>query len=491
MIKLSHVAIINTMPKTTSFTLDEIFHPRSVAIVGASSENHMSFAAWAAGSLKGAGFPAIYPVNPRHSEAYGLPCYPSVSAIPGPVDHVIVCIPAERSMDVLDDCARKGVMSVHFFTAGFSESGEKSRAGLERAMLQKARSGGFRIIGPNCTGLFVPEARLTTATRMPMQPGDIAFMSQSGGHSQDMPLHAGPRGLRFSKVISYGNALDIGECELLEYFTSDTETRIIAAYIEGVRDGSRFRGVLERAAAVKPVVIYKGGTTEAGLRTAMSHTASMTSSVKIFQALVRQANAIQVGDIQEMIDVLVALSYARPYPRGKGIAVVGVGGGPSVEAGDHMEAAGLELSALTPGVQAQLKDLLPNAGAIFTNPLDATNLVYPDVIYKTMKVIGGSPRIDMIMYHMGFHPVTRWGEGIYSSEFFLKPAAEALHKAHAGINKPVLLALGPAPDMAGMEEMLKVQAAFTGKGLPVFRSIEKTALAMSRVEAWWRRFAPA
>jgi acyl-CoA synthetase (NDP forming) len=479
------------MLKVSSFTLDEIFHPRSVAIVGASPENLWSYAGWAMGSLKSAGFPAIYPVNPKYREAYGLVCYPSVSAIPGPVDHVIVCIPAERSMDVLDDCAKKGVMSVHVFTAGFSESGEKSRVELEQAMLQKARDGGFRIIGPNCTGLFVPKARLTTASRMPMQPGDIAFISQSGGHSQDMPLHAGPRGLRFSKVISYGNALDIGECELLEYFTSDAETKIIAAYIEGVREGRRFRSVLERATAVKPVVIYKGGTTEAGLRTAMSHTASITSSIKAFQALCRQANAIQVGDIQELIDVLVALSFARPYPRGRGIAVVGVGGGPSVEAGDHMEAAGLELSALTPEVRSQLKDLLPNAGAIFTNPLDATNLVYPDVIYKTLKVVGGSQRVDMIMYHMGFHPATRWGEGIYSSDFFLRPAAEALHKAHDEIGKPLLLALGPASDMVGMEEMLKVQAAFIKEGLPVFRSIEKTALAMARVEAWQRKFTSA
>jgi len=489
LIKRYYIDIINAMSKASSFTLDEIFHPRSVAIVGASPDNLMSFAGWAMGSLKSAGFPAIYPVNPRHSEAFGLTCYPSVSAIPGPVDHVIVCIPAEKSMDVLDDCARKGVMSVHFFTAGFSESGEKSRAELERAMLQKARDGGFRIIGPNCTGLFVPEIRLTTSSRMPMQPGHIAFMSQSGGHSQDMPLHAGPRGLRFSKVISYGNALDVDECELLEYFTTDEQTNIIAIYIEGVREGNRFRSVLENACAVKPVVIYKGGTTEAGLRTAMSHTASMTSSVKAFRALCRQANAIQVDDIQELIDALVALSFARPYPLGKGIAVVGVGGGPSVEAGDRMETVGLELAALTPDVQAQLKSLLPNDGGIFTNPLDATNLIYPDVIYNTLKVIGGSPRIDMIMYHMGFHPVTRWGEGIYSSEFFLGPASEALHKSHGEINKPVLMALGQASDMVGMEEMLKVQAAFVGVGLPVFRSIEKGGLAMARVEAWRRRFA--
>jgi len=481
--------MINAMSKPSSFTLDEIFHPRSVAIVGVSPDNIMSFAAWAVSSLKEAGFPAIYPVNPRHNEAFGLTCYPSVSAIPGPVDHVIVCIPAEKSMDVLDDCARKGVMSVHFFTAGFSESGERSRAELERDMLQKARDGGFRIIGPNCTGLFVPEIRLTTSSRMPMQPGDIAFMSQSGGHSQDMPMHAGPRGLRFSKVISYGNALDIGECELLEYFTSDAGTNIIAIYIEGVREGNRFRSVLESACAKKPVVVYKGGTTEAGLRTAMSHTASMTSSVKIFQTLCRQANAILVGDVQELIDVLVALRFARPYPSGKGIAVVGVGGGPSVEAGDHMEAVGLELSELSSDVQAQLRSLLPNDGGIFTNPLDATNLIYPDVIYNTLKVIGGSPRIDMIMYHMGFHPVTRWGEGIYSSDFFLKPASEALHKSHKEINKPVIMALGRASDMVGMEELLKVQAAFVKEGLPVFHSIEKAGLAMARVAAWRRRYA--
>lgn len=489
MIKHYYIVIISAVPKISSFTLDEIFHPRSVAIVGASPDNLMSFAAWAVSSLKEAGFPFIYPVNPRHSEAFGLTCYPSVSAIPGPVDHVIVCIPAVKSLDVLDDCARKGVMSVHFFTAGFSESGEKNRAEMEKAMLQKARDGDFRIIGPNCTGLFVPEARLTTSSRMPMQPGDIAFMSQSGGHSQDMPMHGGPRGLRFSKVISYGNALDIGECELLEYFTGDARTNIIAIYIEGVRDGHRFRSVLESACAKKPVVIYKGGTTEAGLRTAQSHTASMTSSVKAFQAICRQANAIQVNDIQEMIDVLVGLSFAHPYPLGNGIAVVGVGGGPSVEAGDRMEDAGLDLVTLTPDIKSQLKSLLPNDGGIFTNPLDATNLVYPEVIYNTLKVIGGSPRIDMIMYHMGFHPVTRWGEGIYSSEFFLKPASEALHKSYKEINKPVIMALGQASDMAGMEEMLKVQAAFVKEGLPVFHSIEKSGLAMARIAAWRRRFA--
>jgi acyl-CoA synthetase (NDP forming) len=481
--------MINDMSERPIVTLDEVFNPQSVAIVGASPEA-LSFATFAVISLKEAGFPAIYPVNPNHREAYGLPCFPSVSAIPGPVDHVVVCIPAEKSLDLLDDCAAKHVKSVHFFSAGFSESGEKARADLEMQMLGKARAGGFRIIGPNCTGLFVPRARFALATRMPMAPGGIAFMSQSGGHSQDLPLHAGPRGLTFSKVISYGNALDIDECELLEYFAADPETKIIAIYIEGVREGYRFRSILEKAAANKPVVIYKGGITEAGLRTTMSHTASMTSSVRVFEALCRQANAIQVTDVQEMIDVLVALCFATPYPRGRNMAVLGVGGGPSVEAGDHMEAAGLQLPRFSEAVGQELKGFLPGDGAIFTNPLDATSLVFPEAIYRTVKVLGKSPDIDMIMYHMGFHPVTRWGTGLISSDMFLRPAVDALNRAHEESKKPVMLALGPASDMLAMEEFLKVQSAFVGAGLPVFRSIEKAALAMARTVAWYNKFSP-
>ncbi len=486
-----HVVMIWAVMKSRPVTLDQIFNPRSVAVVGVSPDNWMTFAAFAVFSLTEAGFPTIYPVNPKYKEAFGLPCYPSVSAIPGQVDHVIVCVTAEKALNILDDCARKGVQSVHFFTAGFSESGEKKRVEIEQLMLQKARDGGFRIIGPNCTGLYVPGAHFTTATRLPMEPGAIAFMSQSGGHSQDMPLHAGARGLRFSKVISYGNALDIGECELLEYFTADPQTKIIAAYIEGVRDGSRFRSMLEKAARTKPVVVYKGGTTEAGLRTAMSHTASLTSSVEVFQALCRQVNTIQVGDIHEMIDVLVALSRAMPYPAGRGIVVLGVGGGPSVEAGDHMEQAGLQLTALSAQAQAELKGFLPNAGGIFSNPLDATNLVFPDVIYQAMTALSRSPGVDIMMYHMGFHPVTRWGDGRFANDFFLKPAAEAMLKAGRETGKPVVLALGPASDAAGTEEQLKVQDGFVKAGLPVFRSIEKAGLAMARVEAWWRRFSAA
>lgn len=472
------------MPNTRFPTLDEIFSPQSVAIIGASPEKPLSFAGFHIQALKELGFPAIYPVNPRHSEAFGLPCYPSVSAIPGRVDHVVVSIPADRSFDLLRDCAIKGVNSVHFFSAGFSESGERKGVEMEQEMLKIARAGKFRIIGPNCTGLFVPKVRMAQALRLPMQPGPVAFISQSGGHANELVRHAGARGVRFSKAISYGNALDIDECELLEYFIDDAETEMIAIYIEGVRDGERFKKALKRATAKKPVVIYKGGISEAGLRAARSHTASLTSSVRVFQALCSQMNAIMVDDIQEMVDMLVALNFARPYPLGKGIAVLGQGGGPSVEASDRMEEAGLTFPVLSPEINRELRTFLPATGAIFSNPLDATNLVFPPVIYQTIKTLAASPYIDMMLYHLGFHPVTRWGEGLLASDMFLRPAVENIKKACIETGKPVLVAMGIAADRQGMEEMLRVREAFVQAGVPVFHDMARAALAMARLADW-------
>ncbi|MBN1381828.1 MAG: CoA-binding protein [Deltaproteobacteria bacterium] len=479
--------MVRFMSSEPKITLDNVFHPKSVAIIGVSPEKP-GFASQIMGSLMKANFPVIYPVNPNYQEAFGFPCYPSVSSIPGPVDHVVVAVPAAKTLELLDDCARKGVVSVHFFSAGFRETGEAQGEVMEEVMLQKARAGGFRIIGPNCTGLFVPGARFIPTNRLPATPGPVSFISQSGGHAMDMPFHAGPRGMTFSKVMSYGNALDINECELLEYLTDDDDSEIIAVYIEGVRDGRRFYHVLEEICRKKPVVIYKGGTTDAGFRATQSHTASMTSSAAVFDAACRQVNAIRVDDIDEMIDVLVALRFARPCPAGRNMAVAGLGGGPSVLASDQMERIGLHLPPLSPELRAELNKILPTAGAIFSNPLDATNIVQPDVMYGAMKILGGSPSIHMMLYHMGFHPVTQWGNGRFANAAFLNPAAEALRKVHEETNKPVLLALGPPSDPTGAEEMFKVQEAFVGAGLPCFHSLEKAALAMLRVENWYRRF---
>ena len=465
-------------------SLEEIFSPRGVACVGASPSGRRTFATGVVQSLKAAGFPAIYPINPKYTEVLGLPCYPSIRDVPGVVDHVVVSIPAESALALLDDCAAKGVKSVHFFTAGFSESGYTERVELERAMLSKARAGGFRIIGPNCIGLFVPKSRLVSTIGIPVEPGPIAFISQSGGHAQNVPMYGSPRGLRFSKVVSYGNALDVDESELLQYFSQDTETKLIAAYIEGVKDGRRFLKALKETAARKPVVIYKGGTTEAGKRTAHGHTASLTSSVAVFNALCRQMKTIQVDDVDEMMDVLVALRFASPIPRGTGVALIGAGGGPSVLASDEMEKAGLHLPPFSPEVQTELKQFLPLAGSIFSNPVDAPNLASPEAISATMHVVSKIPDIHMLVYHLGFHPISSWGGGRFSSAAFLQPTINTLTQVQRATGKPTLLALYPVLDLDRMKEFLAAQEAFVEAGFPVFHSLRAAARAMSRVIAW-------
>ena len=472
-------------PEKSGVTLDEIFCPRGVAVVGVSASK-LAFAEMVVHSLKEAKFPAIYPVNPKYDEVLGLPCYPSVTAIPGPVDHVVVNIPAESVLRLLDDCATKGVKSVHFFTAGFGESGYKERADLEREMLIKARGGGFRIIGPNCVGLYVPKSLLVNHFDDPVEPGPIAFLSQSGGHAQNLPSYSKARGLRFSKIVSYGNALDVNESELLDYFAEDPETEVIAAYIEGVKDGKRFVKALGHAAARKPVVIYKGGRTEAGRRAAHGHTASMTSSVAIFDALCRQVKAIQVDDVDEMIDVLTAFRFVNPLPRDTGVALIGAGGGPSVLAGDGMEKEGLRLPGFSKAVQEELKQYLPVAGSIFVNPLDTPNLATSNAVSAAMKVLGRVPEIHMLVYHLGFHPISHWGLGRLSSEGFLGSAIDAMKETMRKNGKPVLLALRPPQDLGGMKEFLFVQEAFVQAGLPVFHSMRQLARSVARVVAWNR-----
>jgi acyl-CoA synthetase (NDP forming) len=333
-------------------------------------------------------------------------------------------------------------------------------------------------------GMQVPGNRLVTRHVMPLEPGPIGFLSQSGGYADDLPFFGGPRGLRFSKLISYGNAIDMGESEILEALSDDPDTEIIAAYIEGVRDGKNFMKALREATARKPVVIQKGGRTEAGQRTAYSHTASMAGSIEVFDALCRQLNVIQVDDFDELMDMLVALRFTAYLPKGRGVAVIGTGGGASVMAGDEIEKAGLRMPPLSAEVQADLREFLAWTGGILTNPIDARNLIFADIIHKTLEYLGKLPDVDILIYHMGFHPISHWGDGRLSSPEFLKAAVEAFKQAQEATGKPVFLVLCPALDLQGMKEFLEAKEAFVNAGLPVFHSLHGAARTVARLVKW-------
>src|SRR4030043_219720 len=264
--------------------LDFVFNPKSVAVTGISpSRGYDAMAETYLRALVECKFKCpIYVINPKGGEFRGRKLYPSVKDIPDSLDYVICCIPAPAVPQLIRDCATKGVKTVQFFTSGFGENGTEEGRRLEAEVCELARQGGIRLIGPNCMGVYCPKVGLSFAPDYPTESGPVSFMCQSGGNAIYFTRYAAQRGVRFSKLISFGNAADINENELMEYLTADPETEIIAAYIEGFKDGRRFSQAVRRAAHEKPVIIMKGGRTGAGARAVASHTGAMAGSAKIW-----------------------------------------------------------------------------------------------------------------------------------------------------------------------------------------------------------------
>ncbi|MCX6000819.1 MAG: CoA-binding protein, partial [Chloroflexi bacterium] len=238
-----------------------VFAPASVAIAGAgmqtAGECYLN-------SLLAAGFKGrLYPLNPKGGEISGLRVYPHLREVPGTVDYVVSCVPALSVPQLVRECSEKGVKWMSLLTAGFSETGTESGRNLEAQIVRLARAGGVRVIGPNCMGVYCPESGMVFASDLPLERGKVAFICQSGGNAIYFVRLAAERGIKFSKVVSYGNACDVNESELIDCLADDSETEVLALYIEGPKDGQRLYGALSRAAARKPVVVLKGGTTEA------------------------------------------------------------------------------------------------------------------------------------------------------------------------------------------------------------------------------------
>ena len=332
--------------------LGYIFHPRSIAVAGASTNPLRWFInEFYIEPLLKMGYPGqVYAINPKGGEVMGLPVYRRLRDVPGTVDHVVSCIPAEQTLQLLEDCRHLGVKVVQLYSAGFAETGEQEGIELQRKLLEIARHSNIRLLGPNCMGIYCPTSRISFCVNYPQETGPIGLISQSGSNTTYVIRSAVVRGLRFSKAISYGNACDINECDLLDYLADDPETKVIAAYIEGTAEGQRLRKVLTRAASAKPVVIYKGGYTEGGTRAASSHTGALAGADAVWDGFLKQVGAIRVHTVEEMVDMLVALLRMKP-PQGLNTCVVGNGSGASVLATDEFERAGFRLPSMPPEIR--------------------------------------------------------------------------------------------------------------------------------------------
>ncbi len=456
--------------------LEYLFHPGSIAIVGVST----GMAKVGGGrefleSLLDVGFKGkLYPVSLDRGKIFGLKLYPTIKDIPDTVDYVISAIPAQYTPQLIADCADRGVRTVHMFTAGFSELGDKEGEQLELEITTIARQKSIRIIGPNCLGLYCPKTGLAFCTDSPKKNGSIGFISQSGGNSVYAIREGAIRGVFFSKIISYGNACDLNETDFLEYLTHDPETKIIAVYIEGVKDGARFIEGLKQATKAKPVIIYKGGTTESGTRAVASHTGSIAGSDRTWNALLKQVGAIQVDSMEELVDMLVLFKYMSP-PKGRSTTVIGIGGGANVQAADACSDAGLSLPMFPAEIRQQLKDLYATeTGGSFRNPID----MYwgkEDMIQETIKIIADYKQIDLLVIHImvGFNPK--------NEARLINPYIESIISRGKEINRRTTVVLQSVGGSASSKKIAsEAQTALYKAGFAVYPSISRAANAINK-----------
>ena len=470
--------------------LKDILNPSSVAVVGASA-NTSSFGYAYVNHLVEYGFKGtIYPVNPNYPEIMGLKTYPSVSAIPGNVDYAISCVNAGNVLQMLAELATKNTKLVHLYTARFSETGRKDAAELEQSVLKLALGNNIRLIGPNCMGLYYPQIGISFGYNLPKDSGPVGMASQSGGGASGFVHISSLRGIRFSKVFSYGNALDFNECDYLEYFLNDPDTKIICLYVEGVKDGKRFLETLRRATKVKPVVVIKGGRGKSGARMTASHTASLAGSYQVFEAMLKQTGAISATDYEEMADIVVTLNYLPPI-KGNRVGVNGGGGGPSVMAAEACEAAGLDVIPIPQDMRLEMKARGVTIWDWVSNPVD-------------LSIIGGSGITDLDMLHlMGKHPdfdllmvnYNEWVMMTLAADDRLKGIPLAV-KGYASVKekygKPLAVVLGERGVIAEEYDdwkwkiIAQVRTELRKAGIPAFSTFPRAANALHKV---WRYYA--
>lgn len=468
-------------------SLDSVFYPNSVAIVGASpgKSGQLFLDSVLTSNFKG----RVYPVNSTGQEISGLTAYANVRDIPGPVDYVVCCIPAPAVPQLIKDCAEKGVTAVSIFTAGFSESGTAEGRELEAEVSRLAKAGGVRVIGPNCLGVYSPKIGLAFASDFSPDSGRVALICQSGGNFAYLTRAAAYRGVRYSKAISYGNACDINECDLLEYFSEDAETDIVGVYMEGVKDGPRFSRALRELAAVKPVAVLKGGHSQAGAKTAASHTGSLAGSDQVWDELLQQTGAIRVYSLEEMVDMLVTLSLL-PDLRGRRICILGGGGGASVLATDDWADYGFVLPPLPEVVREELRSSVPTeAGLILDNPLDLSGFAYNDGFYDlARRLIAYEGFVDLSVLHVSLGMAFWSSASSFGDQ--IDAFRDALIKIGSEIDRPLAVAMQYSITgwdwQKGIED---IQKGCAKVGLPVYHSMSSAARAVDRLLRYHERQA--
>ncbi|MHB1784707.1 MAG: CoA-binding protein [Acidimicrobiales bacterium] len=454
--------------------------PRVVAVAGVSTSGS------GAGNrfidqLRAYGYDGdIFAVHPSSRRIGEVDAFPSFDAIPKSVDYAYIAVPGP-AVPLLLSSARGNVRFAQVMSSGFGEA--PGGQALQRQLLQAARDGGVRVLGPNCLGTFSPRGRLTFVDRAPTDEGVVGIVSQSGGLGVDIIRRGKNRGLQFSGLVTVGNSVDVGPNDLLRYYLADQHTRVIGLYLEGIEDGRQLFELLMQARGVKPVALLKGGRTALGRRAATSHTGSMMTDDRIWTALARQAGVALVETLDEFLDVLLALQMLKPLPHRvtNDVVLFGNGGGTSVLASDAFARQGLQLPPLSETATQKIDALDLPPGTSVANPIDAPagTLAQRDggVAREIFQILIDTGTTDAIVMHINL-PVMK------STVFDNSPVLQNLINAALDIGKYAnsslhfLLVLRSDGD----EDIEAAKRAFAREALdlsiPVYDELPAAALAL-------------
>ena len=396
--------------------LDMFYKPRSIAVYGASN-NPQRFGSMIVANLLTADYKGkVYPIHPKEKNVFGLQAYERIGDVPEPVDLVLMVLPTKLVLEKIEECGIAKVKGIIIVTAGFKEIGNEEP---EEKMRELSKKYDIKIIGPNCIGEVVTNWNINMSPMMIKAiPGNVSLISQSGSYAAHVLLPIVQKiGLGISKIISVGNEACMDLVDFLEYLGEDEETKAIGLYIEGIKRGQKFLEVARKVSLKKPIVAIKIGQTEAGMRSAMSHTGSMANNEDVIAAAFKQTGIIQVDTSIQMLNALKCFSDL-PLPPGKNFVIETVGGGPGTKLADLLEANGVNVPLLSDPIQKELKNMLPPT-ASSKNPVDLTfDPVWDNFYRKIPKLLLSSSECDGLVIY-GF-----WGTAIMDEYFNKLPETE-------------------------------------------------------------------
>ncbi|HSP32396.1 MAG TPA: CoA-binding protein, partial [Halomonas sp.] len=457
--------------------LHAILAPQGVAVVGASADPTKRGYKAMVGLIKGGYRGEIYAVNPKAEMILGVKAWPTIGSIPGKPELALLCTPAASVPGLIAECGGLGIKGVVVLASGFAETGEAGAA-LEREMMSQAEAHGVRVIGPNTSGMFNLHHHINLLALDNVKPGGIGVISQSGNMLLSLALEAQHNGqVGFSSYIGPGNQSDVGFNDYLRYLGEDENTRVATLYVEGFRDGRSFLEVAREVTAVKPVVVYKSGSTEQGQKAASSHTGALAGSYQMTVDLLRQAGVSVVQYSDEILPVAEGLGLLQKAP-GKRVAVISDGGGQATIASDRLAEAGLTLAELSDSTRAKLQAILfPQASTV--NPVDVAGSsdTNPSLLAQCMQIVAADDNVDSLFLvgMFGGYSV-RFAESLLGDEMrgaeLMIELAQATHKPlviyslYAPVKPPALRRLHEAglPIYASIEHAVRVLVALAERG---------------------------